>query len=450
MFGELFNPDGSLSRRVLVVDVEPYLRDMIARHYRKRGDRVVVAASAEEVQQRGHLRRDWDVVIADIHLPALSGIEIARRISHRADSLVLITGDADRLLADEALRDLHAGYLLKPFELFQLDAAVRLATRRKRLVLRVGDWFAAVRKRLPIRKAAATDSVRLPARALVLSIGALLAPLIAVFSNVVATPYEPLLFISALIPPFLMAYYKGWRGATSALALGMVSLALLAIATNLIGTAIPAGATLPSMLITFVATCLGAGWMSHGLHEHRADAQRNALSDPLTGLANKAHLESFLNGRFAAGRRNGGSCTIVFFDLDHFKHWNSDLGHEAGDKAIVAFADALRRNTRAMDLCGRWGGEHFVTILNSSDLASANAYTERVRQSLRRVGLFGRRLTASIGVAFQQAHMTEPDELIAAAEIAVQEAKAAGRDCVRISQPKPEGAPTCMVSLQVE
>jgi diguanylate cyclase (GGDEF)-like protein len=421
------------TRRILVVDDEQAVRELIARHFRRAGDQVVLAASAEDVRDRGHAQRTWDVVVSDIHLPGESGVELARELAPRADSLVLITGDSDRVLAAEALKDLRAGYLLKPFELFELDAAVKLAAGGLSSRPSTPEWMSRAKHiaTQPIR--IKVRSQRVPLRALLFSFAAMIVPLLGTMLNLSGegTAQDPLLWVAALIPPFLLSYYRGWQGSAAALALGMATLVTGQAIADGMGTPLPAGGTLVAMLIIFIFTCLGAGWLSSALHQHRHDAEANALLDPLTGLANRAHLEHFMQQRLAAAHRAGTKLAVVFLDIDHFKRWNDELGHEAGDQALVAFAGVLMRSTRTENLAARFGGEEFVVVLNDADYDGVMNYVQRLRDALQHVRPYGRNLTASIGVALQWEGMHKPSDLIAAADAAVYAAKASGRDCVR-------------------
>jgi diguanylate cyclase (GGDEF)-like protein len=275
--------------------------------------------------------------------------------------------------------------------------------------------------------------VRVPLRALILSLAAMIVPIAGtMFSVNGGAPQDLLLWVSALIPPFLMSYYRGWKGSAGALALGMATMVLAQSVASGMGAALPAGGTLLAMLTIFIFTCLGAGWLSNALHQHRIEAEKNALTDPLTGLANRAHLEMFLSHRFAAAMRGHTRLAIVFFDIDHFKHWNDELGHDAGDQALIAFADVLKRNMRAENLGARYGGEEFVAVLNEADYPGVMVFVERIREGLRHIRPYGRKLTVSIGVAFQWQGLSQPGDMLAAADAAVYSAKAAGRDCVRV------------------
>lgn len=118
------------TNRILVVEDDPGIRRLVTTHFRRCGFEVEYAIAAEEVASN----EKYDVVLTDVHLPGQSGLELARRI-HQAQPeqpVVFITGDADPVIAREALDTGAAGYLLKPFELFELDAAIHTAVGRKR------------------------------------------------------------------------------------------------------------------------------------------------------------------------------------------------------------------------------------------------------------------------------------------------------------------------------
>jgi response regulator RpfG family c-di-GMP phosphodiesterase len=122
-----------LGRSVLLVEDDAATRGMIARHLRGSGFVVTTAESAEEViLGAGDDVRTYDVVISDVHLPGTSGLDLASYLlrSTPTQPIVLITGDPDEALARDALSRGPVSYLLKPFELFELDAAVRQAVTR--------------------------------------------------------------------------------------------------------------------------------------------------------------------------------------------------------------------------------------------------------------------------------------------------------------------------------
>jgi diguanylate cyclase (GGDEF)-like protein len=141
-----------------------------------------------------------------------------------------------------------------------------------------------------------------------------------------------------------------------------------------------------------------------------------SLTDPLTGLPNRRHLEIFLEKEFAAAQR-GRTLSVILFDVDNFKIYNDAAGHQAGDQALRAFADVLRRETRAMNLAARYGGDEFITILADVDRALAHKQAERVAAAVARHPLLrNANIRASAGVASYELHMNSADDLIRAAD----------------------------------
>jgi two-component system, cell cycle response regulator len=162
-----------------------------------------------------------------------------------------------------------------------------------------------------------------------------------------------------------------------------------------------------------------------------------ALVDGLTGLANRRACEETLNGELARAERFPGPLAVVVADLDDFKDVNDSYGHQAGDVVLREFARLLEENVRDVDLAGRWGGEEFLLVLPGTDLAGAARVAERVRRALTARTLLSVDgepvpVKASFGVAAYP-HGRSPAELFAAADIALYEAKRAGKNRVEIA-----------------
>jgi diguanylate cyclase (GGDEF)-like protein len=156
-------------------------------------------------------------------------------------------------------------------------------------------------------------------------------------------------------------------------------------------------------------------------------SESQAATDALTGLANRRNFEERLNGLLRQSR----SLAIGFGDLDHFKQLNDSHGHDAGDRALRAFARVLRDAVRPGDLVARWGGEEFVVVFPDTALEEAVQALERVRSELARVVAAGG--VPPFTVSFGVADLFDGDDvpaLVAAADRALLAAKQAGRDRV--------------------
>jgi diguanylate cyclase (GGDEF)-like protein len=147
-----------------------------------------------------------------------------------------------------------------------------------------------------------------------------------------------------------------------------------------------------------------------------------SLTDPLTGLPNRRHMDMFLKKEFAAAER-GRALTMVIFDLDDFKIFNDTHGHQAGDEALRRFARILDGRTRAMHLSARYGGDEFVSILSDMDEDGARILVDRIADGVRKDPVVAH-LGASAGIAAYHPDMLGPEDLIRAADEALYRVKA--------------------------
>jgi diguanylate cyclase (GGDEF)-like protein len=161
--------------------------------------------------------------------------------------------------------------------------------------------------------------------------------------------------------------------------------------------------------------------------QQREQLREQALTDELTGLANRRHFHVRLSAELAAQP----AVSVVAFDLDDFKAINDRHGHPAGDAALRAFADALRGQARASDLVCRVGGEEFAVILLDAPKRAAEAFAKRALAATRRIAVAGEgHLTASAGVATAPTDAQSIDELLRIADGRLLRAKADGKNRV--------------------
>lgn len=166
-----------------------------------------------------------------------------------------------------------------------------------------------------------------------------------------------------------------------------------------------------------------------------------ASRDGLTGIANRRTLDERLAQEWRRATRLNAPLAMLMMDIDHFKQFNDDCGHPAGDQCLKRVAEALARQTREpQDLVARFGGEEFALLLPHTDLSGALQTAERVRAAVSglaivHVGSPRGHVTVSIGCAAATPRMGEsPSSLLAAADAALYRAKRGGRNRV-------EGAP---------
>ena len=161
--------------------------------------------------------------------------------------------------------------------------------------------------------------------------------------------------------------------------------------------------------------------------------QRQAVTDELTGLANRRSFQDTLESELRRAERFGNPLALIFADLDDFKRVNDRFGHGVGDEVLRAFADVLRHRVRSIDQAARLGGEEFAILLPETDAAGAESLAESLRVATSRlsipVGANFVQVTASFGVsAFPP--VQSADDLMTSADLALYSAKRRGKDCV--------------------
>ena len=168
------------------------------------------------------------------------------------------------------------------------------------------------------------------------------------------------------------------------------------------------------------------------------EINQRALTDALTGLANRRSFDDHLHRVLSETDRFGGSAALILVDIDHFKTVNDGYGHDAGDAVLRAVARTLKDGVRTVDLCARYGGEEIAILLPHTDDLGAHELAERLRHAIEsrtvRHGGDEIRVTASFGVASYPGGARTRDALFPAADRALYEAKHDGRNCVRRAQ----------------
>ena len=163
--------------------------------------------------------------------------------------------------------------------------------------------------------------------------------------------------------------------------------------------------------------------------------ERLASHDALTGLANHRALQDFLHWRVAECDRTGGTLGCIMLDVDHFRDFNEQEGHDAGDEVLRQVAEALRSSVRPYDLAARYGGEEFTVLVPGASAAGVRGLADRLRDRVASRPFrtaTGRDvpLTVSAGCAVYPAQGPDAPGLLKAADLALYEAKRAGRNRV--------------------
>lgn len=161
--------------------------------------------------------------------------------------------------------------------------------------------------------------------------------------------------------------------------------------------------------------------------------REQSIRDPLTGLFNRRYLEASLPRELVRAERRDSQIALLMLDLDHFKAYNDNHGHDAGDALLAQFGITLTRMCRGEDIPCRYGGEEFTVLLLDIDEESARVRAEAIRGATSKIELRhrGQRLPApsvSIGLAMYPRDGQGPEELKRAADQALYRAKREGRD----------------------
>jgi diguanylate cyclase (GGDEF)-like protein len=166
----------------------------------------------------------------------------------------------------------------------------------------------------------------------------------------------------------------------------------------------------------------------------RAALRRQTQHDPLTGIYNRCYFDTALEHEVERSRRYATPLSLIMFDLDDFKQLNDRYGHLSGDRALLRVARQCEQHLRATDIFCRYGGEEFIIIAPETTSHSALMLARRIREGIATVILDGPRecITVSTGVATWGKDFQLKEDLIAAADHALYQAKRSGKNCDRL------------------
>ena len=175
-----------------------------------------------------------------------------------------------------------------------------------------------------------------------------------------------------------------------------------------------------------------------------AQEKTRAITDQLTQVHNRRFLDEYLAKQLHILKRQQAQLktplSVLMLDLDHFKYFNDNFGHEVGDQVLQSFGHTLVATVRVSDLVARYGGEEFCVILIGTDLDGAKETAEKIRVATERIDVSSlgakapQQITVSIGVAVYPDHGANPQDLLKKADQALYAAKTAGRNRVCIAE----------------
>jgi diguanylate cyclase (GGDEF)-like protein len=273
---------------------------------------------------------------------------------------------------------------------------------------------------------------------------------IAVFGYV-AAPLAPFARAFVILPFIVWAAFRFSQREVTTVTAAVCSIAIFDTTNNLAYVTPQTLNETLLLLLLFTSTLVVTGLVlsavvterSHTLKDLRAalhDLHTQAVTDPLTRLLNRRYLSEFLPREVIRARRSGTSLAVLMIDLDHFKRFNDEFGHEAGDLVLREAGHLLMGHIRGSDIACRYGGEEFVLVLPDTTLEGAQRRAEEIRAAVRelKLALRGKQLgqiTVSIGVGLLPDHVANPEALVRVADEAMYASKKAGRDRVMIGQP---------------
>ncbi len=451
-----------MTARILIVDDVPANTRLLEA---KLSAEYYQVASARDGFEALATASDWqpDLILLDVMMPGMDGFECCRRLKDNPATLhipvVMVTALGDPA---ERLRGLEAGaddFLTKPVEYETLMARVRSLVRLKRLLdewrargetaralgltgehlaipsvagaraLVVDDWDlgAETIQQALAREGIVTSRARTSAEATTLS-GSVPFDLIVLSLSLIEE--DPLRLASSLraadvtheIPLLLIAEPEERHSILRGFDLGANDWLVLPLDEN--------------ELRVRARNQIRRKFYQDRLRADFGAALEMALTDPLTGLYNQRYLMRHLRGLLEGAQAR--EIAVLMIDVDHFKAVNDEYGHATGDKALRMIADTLRSNVRVFDSLARYGGEEFVVVMPGAGAADAAMVAERLRLAVEAQPFIGApdkpsRLTVSIGVACTDGTPTTPEQLLRAADVALYQAKRAGRNRVEVA-----------------
>jgi diguanylate cyclase (GGDEF)-like protein len=455
--------DASAQPRVLIVDDTRFDREI----EREALDGVGVIESAESAEEAlERLASDrFDLLLTDLHLPGLSGIDLLARVraEHPATDVILVTAHASVDSAVQALRMGAADYLKKPVGADELAHVVRRTLERRRLQqenLRLRDLLATVED---CRTLAASLE---PAEIHTLALDVVLSRLrrargLAVFHRSGSLGNDEV--VARGFDERESACLRAAFGADKALdveALGRVEVAQGGPLHQALDAAgVPLGRMLvvplhgrsseggvvivPEDARAFreidveIAGLVAAQAQSAVQNAERYhQAKERAFVDDVTGVYNARYLFTALDHEIRRAERYGSQIALLFLDIDRFKLVNDSHGHLVGSRTLRRFSEVLAGCIRQVDTLARYGGDEFTVLLVDTGLEAGLVIGERIRAAVSHA-LFESRaggpplhVTVSVGVAAFPAHGATPEDLIETADKAMYRAKSLGRDRV--------------------
>lgn len=449
-----------MSARVLVVDDIEQNRKLLTDKLRNEYFHVITAVDGEDGVEKA-LAEEPDVILLDVMMPKLNGIDACRRLKNDPRTehipIVLVTALNER---EDRLRGLGAGaddFLTKPVNDLHLLSRVRALTKYKMVADELRKREASG-KRMGAVDVVATGRGAEPARILVVDenerqarricryleglhrpishaeasqlgiSGSMVDLLIVSLSNEKLDGLKLCAYFRSLestrdLPILVVAEPDDEKKAVRALDLGASDIVIKPIDSE--------------ELLARVKTQVRKKRYLDALRARLDQSMELAVTDQLTGLHNRRYMRVQLESFVKRANMGGGPVSVLLCDIDHFKRVNDIHGHAAGDDVLREFGRRLNENIRPTDLACRYGGEEFVVIMPETTQALAQQAGERLRQIISGTPFTINRgdalkITMSGGVATVIPPEDTLDLLLKRADDALYRAKSAGRNRIEL------------------
>ncbi len=173
------------------------------------------------------------------------------------------------------------------------------------------------------------------------------------------------------------------------------------------------------------------------IYQQNRRTEETVLFDTLTGIGNRAHIESRIRQTLEYIRSSGEFAGIMFMDIDHFKDFNDTYGHLLGDKVLRLVANSLRHHLRTTDSCGRWGGEEFLALIRETTPEGLIIAAEKLRALVDTSGIEENGKNLHVTISIGATSIREDDtleSLLKRADALMYQSKSKGRNCVTMDQ----------------
>jgi diguanylate cyclase (GGDEF)-like protein len=467
---------------ILVIDDEPDIRELLTAFLERMGYAVEVASSGRQaVEMTG--RRAYDVIITDLDLGDLSGMEVLAHLRRQqaTSEVIMISGYGTVEHVSEAFSLGVSAYIQKPITFAEVDARMKEALAKRRFAASVDQ---------ALKSASGADAQFAEYLEQVFQLYDLGRRLIATldYQPVIDTVLGSLVSIFRCECAYIFLAENGRADlhVYSALPMSETDLGAVRadaltfwqklrreeIAEGLVKTfhksrpdgVLPSGPAAQTMrvplsvqekVIGILSVCNPA-LTAHTLEylpyivgdlaalaldnasQHR-HTRMLALTDGLTGLLNHRAFLDRLHQEFDRSRRYNSILSLIMLDIDDFKALNDTYGHLQGDLVLEGVARILRNSSRESDVLGRYGGEEFVALLPETNASQALLKAERIRKEIAshpfQLNHSAVEVTVSLGVAtWPNPDMQAPEDLIKQADLALYKSKSLGKNRASLAE----------------